>query len=298
MGSSNVISLNSQNEKDKILLIKNTVARGATDNELALFLHRAKQLGLDPLSGQIHFVKRKVWSPTENSYIEVGTILIGIDGFRLIAERSGSYDGQDPMIYIVERQKQITETEYVLPNDIPIAARAAIYKKGCPRPFIVVAHYRDYVQTANGKPTRMWEKWPIMLAKCAEAAAFRKGFPEINLAEIYEYAEIPTEDVSNGISASIKSGSFSSQNSAEIAELKDTTKTPPSKQQKLAILTAAKKLGISEEKVERVISTISFDKASEIIRNLNKRDTSDFREVINEEIIEDVPELTLVEEEF
>jgi hypothetical protein len=138
----------------------------------------------------------------------------------------------------------------------------------------------------------MWEKWPIMLAKCAEAAAFRKGFPEINLAGIYEYAEIPTEDVSNGITTNSNSGTFSSQSPTEIADL-NTTKTSPSKQQKIAILTAAKKLGISEEKAERVISTISFDKASEIIRKLNKKDTSDF-----EEITEDVPELTLVEEEF
>src|SRR3954447_5935481 len=79
--------------RDEIDLIKNTVARGASDNELKLFLMVAKRSGLDPFSKQIHFVKRKTWNAVKRAYDDVGTIQTGIDGFRAIAERSETLAG-------------------------------------------------------------------------------------------------------------------------------------------------------------------------------------------------------------
>ncbi|MEM4134396.1 MAG: phage recombination protein Bet [Candidatus Micrarchaeia archaeon] len=175
--------------RDQIELIKKTVARGATDDELALFLYRAKQLDLDPLSNQIYFVKRRIKN-NKGGYDEIATIQVGIEGLRLIAERSGKYEGQDPIKYIVERNNQIIETEWVLPTDKPIAAKASVYKRGCVKPFTAVAHYNDYVvKNPDGTPNAMWRRWTIMLAKCAESLALRKAFPELNFSGIYEPAE-------------------------------------------------------------------------------------------------------------
>ena len=65
-------------------LVKKTVAKGASDDELELFLYQARRTGLDPLARQIYFVKRG----------DQGTIQTAIDGFRVIAGRTQKYAGQ------------------------------------------------------------------------------------------------------------------------------------------------------------------------------------------------------------
>src|SRR5690606_16282355 len=70
---------------EQLKLIRDTVAKDASPDELQLFLYRAKSMGLDPLKpGQVHFVKYG------NS---AGSIIVGIEGFRSIAHRSGKLSG-------------------------------------------------------------------------------------------------------------------------------------------------------------------------------------------------------------
>lgn len=182
---------------------------GLNEQEASILKERGEKLGLDPVAGQINLLKRRKNEKDKNgndNWVTVYSFQVGIEGFRLIAERSSNYDGQDPIEYVVERNDTIVRTDVTLAADKPIAAIAKIYRKGINRPFVNVAHYRDYVATTNqGAVTSMWKKWTIMLAKCAEAAAFRKGFSELDFGGVYEAAEIPPDDV-NGTDAHPQQG--------------------------------------------------------------------------------------------
>jgi phage recombination protein Bet len=157
---------------DQVKLIKDTICAGSTDDEFKLFLYTAKRTGLDPLVRQIHAVKR--WSSELKR--EAMAIQVGIDGYRVIAERTGTYAGQDAPVYTFTKDFELesaTITVYRLVAGMRVGFSAA-------------AFYEEYVQTIkDGGANRMWSKMPrVMLAKCAEALAMRKAFPN-DLSGIY-----------------------------------------------------------------------------------------------------------------
>lgn len=147
--------------QEQIDLIKKTVAKGATNDELKLFMVVANKTGLDPFTRQIHFVKRG----------DTGTFQVGIDGLRTIAERTGLYAGNDDPVF----DKEINPTK----------ATVTVYKfvKGVRCPFTATARWSQYYP--GDKQGFMWKKMPhLMLGKCAEALALRKAFPN-DLSGLY-----------------------------------------------------------------------------------------------------------------
>lgn len=164
--------------REQVSLIKDTVARDTTDTEFELFIYTAQRMGLDPLLRQIHAVKR--WDA--NLQRMAMAVQTGIDGYRLIADRTGRYaPGREPQFIYDEKGSMVAATAYVKK-----LVSGTWHEVGA------TAHFSEYAgRKKDGSLTGMWASKPhIMLAKCAEAIALRKAFPA-EMAGVYTNEEMP-----------------------------------------------------------------------------------------------------------
>lgn len=146
--------------REYVDMIKDRYAKGVSDLEFQVAIEEARRLQLDPVAKQIYFIKRGNQFSTQ----------VSIDGMRLIAERSGSYEGQTPAQWCGSDGKWV---DVWLEDRPPAAARVGVYRRGFREPMVAVARYNSYAQQS---PT--WKGMPdVMLAKCAESLALRKAFP-------------------------------------------------------------------------------------------------------------------------
>jgi len=169
--------------REQIDLVKRTVAKGCNDDELRMFMHVCAKSGLDPFMRQIYAIKR--WDKRAGR--DVMTIQTSIDGFRVVADRTGKYaPGREPTFTHDADGHLVSATAYIKKQT----------DDGTWHECAATARYDEYVQRGmNGEPTAFWEKMRYnQTAKCAEALNFRRAFP-IQLASIYTFDEMAQAEV-------------------------------------------------------------------------------------------------------
>lgn len=162
--------------------------KGRPIEDMLFFLNVAKKLQLDPTLRQIYPVYR--WDSRLGR--ERMIIQTGIDGFRLVAQRSRQYGGQDDPTYKVEEIFDPITGE----NKKQLVAIVTVYKmvNNERMPVTASARWHEYAQKkSNGEYMGMWVTMPYnQLGKCAEALALRKAFPQ-DLSGVYISEEMDKE---------------------------------------------------------------------------------------------------------
>lgn len=143
------------------------------------FAQTVQRTQLDPVARQIYCIERG------GKY----TIQVGIDGARLVAQRTGEYTGQKPIEWTADGEKWV---DVWLSDTPPAAARAGVMRKGFDEPLYAVATWNSYAVYYGTKLSNMWaQHGALMLGKCAEMLALRKAFP-MELSGLYVAEEMDT----------------------------------------------------------------------------------------------------------
>jgi len=215
MGPTHDLAVVQQFTPDQIELVKRTVCKGASDDELSLFMHVCQRTGLDPFAKQIYAVKR--WDA--KSQREVMTTQTGIDGFRVIAERTGKYEGQDGPYFCGEDGKWV---DVWLSTSHPLAAKVGVFKAGFRQALYRVAKWDEYVQIGKDGPTKFWKTMPCgQIAKCAESLALRAAFPQ-DLSGLYT-----AEEMGQAAPDTVESGTVEAANAVAEAKISKRWKPEP-----------------------------------------------------------------------
>lgn len=237
----------------QIAALKQIGIQDAPNADLAVFLNFAQRTGLDPFARQIYMIGRR--QKAGDKWTTKWTIQASIDGLRIVAERSGDYAGQVGPEYCGEDGEwRDTWTSH----QPPVAARIGVLRHGFSAPLYAVAYYDEYVQTdRDGKATSMWATKPrLMLAKCAEALALRKAFPN-DLAGLYTSDEMGSA-AANPPAPEPQAVDIATGEVIEVQEQADELATDP---QLKAIAAIASKLGVKdrEERHHLVARIIARD---------------------------------------
>jgi len=183
--------------KEQIELIKRTVAKGASDDELKLFLHLASRYDLDPFTRQIWFIK----------YGDDAHIFTGRDGFLHIAHRSGAFNGmqttlrEEPIGFEIRYYNRKEKKVEVLKRPSQFVAVCTVYRKDMEQPFICEVWESEYSTGQGLWPT----KRRVMIQKVAEASTRRRAFDISGLYLPEEVSENEVEVVSSNQSSTTAS---------------------------------------------------------------------------------------------
>lgn len=160
-------------DESTYLTLKNSIYPGAADNSIKMVLDYCRAAKLDPIQKPVHIVPMKV----KDVWRDV--IMPGITLYRIQAERSGTYAGISEPTFGPLVKETIGGKEVTYPEWCRVTVRKMVQGNICE--FTGFEFWKEnFATNKHGQPNAMWYKRPSgQLAKCAEAQALRKAYPEL-----------------------------------------------------------------------------------------------------------------------
>lgn len=167
-------------------VLRDSLYPGSSDESLRMVIDYCKARKLDPLKKPVHLVPMSVKSGRKDSsgkdiYEFRETVMPGIGLYRIEAERSGTYAGMSEPEFGEDINETLGSVKITYPKFCKITVKKLL--NGVIVEFTAKEYWKENYATKSrndASPNAMWEKRPYgQLAKCAEAQALRKAFPDV-----------------------------------------------------------------------------------------------------------------------
>lgn len=212
MNAPTTIPALAMNETQLATVLENSLYPGANPTSIILAINYCQASGLDPMQKPVHIVP--MWDSKSQRMRDV--IMPGIGLYRTQAARTGQYAGVTEPEYGPDVTETIGGQQITFPAWCKVSVKRLL-SNGTIVEFSATERWKENYAVKGGKeksiaPNAMWTKRPYgQIAKCAEAQALRKAFPEMT-------GNQPTADEMEGREIDI---------TAEGETLKDEPKAPP-----------------------------------------------------------------------
>lgn len=176
-----------QTEEELIRVLQNSLYPGAQIGSVQMVLGYCHAAGLDPMQKPVHIVP--MWDKNSRSMRDV--VMPGISLYRTQAARTGEHVGTDEPVFGPMVSLDVTGGTVTVPEWCSVTVWRM--KAGVRCAFVATEYWAENYAVAGKDttaPNTMWKKrMRGQIAKCAEAQALRKGFPEVGSAPTAEEME-------------------------------------------------------------------------------------------------------------
>lgn len=171
------------NEQELVDVLRTSLYPGAADNSIKMVISYCKASSLDPMQKPVHIVP--MWDSKAKAMRDV--IMPGVGLYRTQAARSGQLAGVSEPEFGPDKTEKLGGVEITYPEWCRVTVKREL-PSGKVVEFTAIERWKENYAVKGGQeksiaPNAMWFKRPYgQIAKCAQAQAFRIGFPEAGAA--------------------------------------------------------------------------------------------------------------------
>jgi phage recombination protein Bet len=218
MNAPAIISQPALSDAQLATVLENSLYPGANPQSISLAITYCHAAGLDPMQKPVHIVP--MWDGKAKRMRDV--IMPGVGLYRTQAARTGQYAGVTEPEFGPDVTEELGGQKITYPAWCKVSVKRMM-PNGAIVEFAATERWKENYAIKGGQeksiaPNAMWSKRPYgQLAKCTEAQALRKAFPEMTGSQ-------PTADEMEGKPLEYDAGQTIDNATGEI--VKQETKVP------------------------------------------------------------------------